>query len=1172
MHVSRALGSAKFLGFVMAESQEAFEKAGAGYQKPTLRSDLRLVYENPATGKGQVRVIDPQGGRQFVFDENEQYLCRLADGKLDLKEIYVQLVADRGDVMTPAQVVEFYRRLHILGLLSSAITVSSSSVPAPAPLPLRPQGAIRGRGPAQRGGLALPAPSDAAPRESATSRLAAKRSQAAAAAAAAAAGTAGPAMAALPMPAPHDPSGPSVPDEQGSDAGQEVISAADAYLSDPILAAPPRAAEPAALVPVPPLASALASALAVVPVALASSLAPSATARDTGAAAAPAEASSKRSGGLRALLGGRRTADAANLAGPLPTGKIGTEPPTQPNATVQMDEAAADIDPEEASFDLSDIDFYDDEISRPGIGGGMAGGMGAMGGAMGGGMRGQGGGMGGGMRGGMGGMGAGMGGMRGQGGGMGGGMPGGMGGGMGAGMGGMRGQGGGMGGGMPGGMGGMGGGMRGGMGGGGMPGGMGAMGGMRGGMGGMGGGMPGGMGGFNQMQQPAKPFKKKPWQLPLFNPTILLRALYYLLYPMKYAVWLLLPAVIFSGMVMMTHYQEFAFDFTATVSNFGTLGELAVALFIVNLFARLAQGVALIAYGGKVRYIGATLALGMFPHICIDKHDAPTLDRTGQMWVHGSTLVMRLFLFCAGIIFWEVSRQSGTLMSEMAIMTSKTALAMFVATAWPLMPSDGMRLMATALNEPKLQPKAVMTFKYLFMGGRLPPFISKQELPLLTLFAVGALLTGVAFLGFLAITGFLGVQSWGGTGMVIWLVYCLSFSLWIAAVLRASKKGANGKSQPGFDRSVMNLLAFDGDQVPVLDEEADAEAIADTEVNPTRHAGRVWLLIALAGLAVAFLPYNYDTGGQVSILPKERGQAVARTDGEILKILVRDGDEVTVGQPVAVLSSWDQVSQISIVQAQLDGANASLAKLLAGSTPEEIGVARAKVVSAEADLAYTQAQADRARNLVTTGAMSISDKEKAESALASVLADLEVAKASLVQTMAPATQSDIDIDQANIDKLVQQLNFDKDELTRTTVVSPVAGHIVTQDMTLKIGTYLKSGDMLMEVEQTDVVTANIDVPEGDAPFLSIGRPVRLKLQGFSDTIFPGVVVAVAPSAETQSYGQTVQVIVNFPNVDGKMVSGMTGYAKIEGAPMRVWEAYLRTIKRFFQIQVWSWIP
>jgi multidrug resistance efflux pump len=1165
----------KPLGFDMAESQEAFEKAGAGYQKPHLRSDLRLVYENPATGKGQVRVIDPHGGRQFVFDENEQYLCRLADGQRDLKEIYVQLVAERGDKLSPAQVVEFYRRLHILGLLAAA----GAAVPAAAPAPVVPRGpgGVRGRGPAARSGMATSATGDAAPRESATSRIAAKRSQAAAAAAAAEA-----AAAALPMPAAMD--APLVlrqPLQEVDDAA-EVISPDDAFLSDPILAAPQRPEDPATIAPPADLAPRAAMVPALPPVAkfpsepppAAPPAAPSATPQapisepvaDAADTAVPEGISARKPGMLRALLGGRRTNDAANLAGPVPGGKSASD---VPDASIQMDETASDPVPEEASFDLSDIDFYDDDITAPGLGGGMRGGMmggmrGGMGGgmgAMGGGMRGQGGGMRGGMGGMAGGMGAGMGGMRGQGGGMGGmgGMPGGMGG--------MRGQSGGMGamGGMPG-MGGMGG-MRGGMGGGGM----GAMGGMRGGM--------GGMGGFKQMQQPAKPFTKKPWTLPLFNPTPLLRVLYYLLYPLKYVTWLLFPAVVIAGMIMLRNYQEFAIDIRATITDLGSIGDLLVSLLIVNLVARLAQGVAVIAHGGKVRYIAATLVLGLFPHIAIDKHDAPTLTRQGQMWVHGSTLLSRLLLFCVGIMYWEMYRNTGTLAPEIAIAVSKTALVMFLATAWPLMPSDGMRLMATAMNEPKLQPKALIAFKHLFLGGKLPPFVDRSEVTMLALYALGTLLTMFGFLVFVAVSSYVGVQALGGTGMVIWAAYCLSFTLWVAAVLRTSKKGAKRRgNQPraehGFDRSALNGLAFDTGAAadPLADEAAFADAMGEAEPNPTRYAGRVWLLIALAGLAVAFLPYNYETGGPVSILPMQRGQAVARTDGEILTFLVREGDVVVPGQPVAVLSSWDQESQIAITQAQLDGAKASLDKLLAGATPEDIAVARAKVVSAEADLAYTQAQADRARNLAKTGTVAAAEKEKAESALATVLADLEVARANLAAISAPPTQADIEINQANIDKLTRQLAYDKDELTRTTVVTPVAGRVVTQDMNLKIGSFLRSGDTLMEVEETGSVTANIDVPEGDAPFLTTGRPVRLKLQGFADTEFQGEVTAIAPSTETQTYGQTVQVMVNFPNVDGTIVSGMTGYAKIEGAQMRVWEAYMRTMKRFFQIEVWSWIP
>ena len=52
----------------------------------------------------------------------------------------------------------------------------------------------------------------------------------------------------------------------------------------------------------------------------------------------------------------------------------------------------------------------------------------------------------------------------------------------------------------------------------------------------------------------------------------------------------------------------------------------------------------------------------------------------------------------------------------------------------------------------------------------------------------------------------------------------------------------------------------------------------------------------------------------------------------------------------------------------------------------------------------------------------------------------------------------------------------------------------------------------------------------------------------------------------------VRVLAVFDNAQGALRSGMTGYAKIDGAQMRVWEAYLRSITRFFQVEVWSWVP
>lgn len=85
--------------------------------------------------------------------------------------------------------------------------------------------------------------------------------------------------------------------------------------------------------------------------------------------------------------------------------------------------------------------------------------------------------------------------------------------------------------------------------------------------------------------------------------------------------------------------------------------------------------------------------------------------------------------------------------------------------------------------------------------------------------------------------------------------------------------------------------------------------------------------------------------------------------------------------------------------------------------------------------------------------------------------------------------------------------------------------------------------------------------------------MRLKIAGLSEQQIEGQVEAIAPAAtEEDGYGKAIRVTASFDNADGFLRTGMTGYAKIAGEEMRVWEAYLRSIRHFFQIEVWSWIP
>jgi hypothetical protein len=52
----------------------------------------------------------------------------------------------------------------------------------------------------------------------------------------------------------------------------------------------------------------------------------------------------------------------------------------------------------------------------------------------------------------------------------------------------------------------------------------------------------------------------------------------------------------------------------------------------------------------------------------------------------------------------------------------------------------------------------------------------------------------------------------------------------------------------------------------------------------------------------------------------------------------------------------------------------------------------------------------------------------------------------------------------------------------------------------------------------------------------------------------------------------VRVLVDISNTQKNLKAGMSGYAKIEGRSMPVIAAFTRSIVRFVQIEVWSWLP
>ena len=125
----------------------------------------------------------------------------------------------------------------------------------------------------------------------------------------------------------------------------------------------------------------------------------------------------------------------------------------------------------------------------------------------------------------------------------------------------------------------------------------------------------------------------------------------------------------------------------------------------------------------------------------------------------------------------------------------------------------------------------------------------------------------------------------------------------------------------------------------------------------------------------------------------------------------------------------------------------------------------------------------------------------------------------------------------------------------------------------KINSYLEKGAPFAALAYTSVVTAEIDVPEPDIEHVKLGSTVRLRPTSYyADKEFDGTVTTIDRNVTAKSTGNVIKVIATIENRAGQLKTGMTGRAKIEGVTMPVWQAFSRSIARFFKITVWSWIP
>jgi len=132
--------------------------------------------------------------------------------------------------------------------------------------------------------------------------------------------------------------------------------------------------------------------------------------------------------------------------------------------------------------------------------------------------------------------------------------------------------------------------------------------------------------------------------------------------------------------------------------------------------------------------------------------------------------------------------------------------------------------------------------------------------------------------------------------------------------------------------------------------------------------------------------------------------------------------------------------------------------------------------------------------------------------------------------------------------------------------------LLTLHLKQKINSYLEKGAPFAVAENSDRVTIEIEVPETEIGYVVTSAPVRLRPTSYYDDALSGFVQTIDGNVTAKSFGNVVKVVALVDNSEGKLKTGMTGYAKVEGPSLPVWKVFSLAVIRFVKVQVWSWIP
>jgi HlyD family secretion protein len=320
-------------------------------------------------------------------------------------------------------------------------------------------------------------------------------------------------------------------------------------------------------------------------------------------------------------------------------------------------------------------------------------------------------------------------------------------------------------------------------------------------------------------------------------------------------------------------------------------------------------------------------------------------------------------------------------------------------------------------------------------------------------------------------------------------------------------------------------------------------------------------LIALGVVVVAgFLIYGFafhSTSQDASLIRVSGNIEVTDAEvsfkipGRVEQRLVDEGEMVQKGACVAALETVDLAAEVAMREAELLAAQSNLAELEAGSRPEEIEAAKARLASAKADNERLESDFRSGQQLLEKTVISEEDFIHRKGLFEAAAARMREAGEQLKLVQQGPRKEQIDQARARVEQAKAALTLAQTRLGYAKLVSPLSGVVLSKNV--EPGEYVAPGTPVVTVGELEKPWLRAYINETDLGRVKLGQRVLVTTDTYPGKKYEGTLSFIASQAEftpknVQTQKERVKLVyrikVTIPNPKLELKPGMPADAEI----------------------------